>query len=95
MEKIIEDTISKHKIMLDENCKMIVGHHEMLSRIIKGFVEEAKHLSVVEISKLIKDDQCFHRLNNENMIPGYGTIKFDFFVLLIYHNLMVKRNVFI
>ena len=45
MDTIIKDTLSQHKIMLDQNCKLMISHEEMLSRIIKEFVEEAKHLS--------------------------------------------------
>lgn len=51
----------------------------MLSRIIKEFVEEAKHLSIEEIIKIVQDEHRFQRLNNENTIPGYGTVRFDFF----------------
>ena len=51
----------------------------MLSRIIKEFVEEAKHLSIEEIIKIVQDEHRFQRLNNENSIPGYGTVRFDFF----------------
>ena len=79
MDTIIKDTLSQHKIMLDQNCKLIISHEEMLSRIIKGFVEEAKHLSIEEIIEIIQDEHHFQRLNNENTIPGYGTVRFDFF----------------
>ena len=70
---------SQHKIMLDQNCKLMISHEEMLSRIIKEFVEEAKHLSIEEIIKIVQDEHRFQRLNNENSIPGYGTVRFDFF----------------
>ena len=79
MDTIIKDTLSQHKIMLDQNCKLIISHEEMLSRIIKEFVEEAKHLSIEEIIKIVQDEHRFQRLNNENTIPGYGTVRFDFF----------------
>lgn len=79
MDTIIKDTLSQHKIMLDQNCKLIISHEEMLSRIIKEFVEEAKHLSIEEIIKIVQDEHRFQRLNNENSIPGYGTVRFDFF----------------
>ena len=65
--------------MLDQNCKLMISHEEMLSRIIKEFVEEAKHLSIEEIIKIVQDEHRFQRLNNENSIPGYGTVRFDFF----------------
>lgn len=79
MDTIIKDTLSQHKIMLDQNCKLMISHEEMLSRIIKEFVEEAKHLSIEEIIKIVQDEHRFQRLNNENSIPGYGTVRFDFF----------------
>ena len=79
MDTIIKDTLSQHKVMLDQNCKLMISHEEMLSRIIKEFVEEAKHLSIEEIIKIVQDEHRFQRLNNENSIPGYGTVRFDFF----------------
>ena len=79
MDTIIKDTLSQHKIMLDQNCKLMISHEEMLSRIIKEFVEEAKHLSIEESIKIVQDEHRFQRLNNENSIPGYGTVRFDFF----------------
>lgn len=79
MDTIIKDTLSQHKIMSDQNCKLMISHEEMLSRIIKEFVEEAKHLSIEEIIKIVQDEHRFQRLNNENTIPGYGTVRFDFF----------------
>ena len=79
MDTIIKDTLSQHKIMLDQNCKLMISHEEMLSRIIKEFVEEAKHISIEEIIKIVQDEHRFQRLNNENSIPGYGTVRFDFF----------------
>ena len=79
MDTIIKDTLSQHKIMLGQNCKLMISHEEMLSRIIKEFVEEAKHLSIEEIIKIVQDEHRFQRLNNENSIPGYGTVRFDFF----------------
>ena len=79
MDTIIKDTLSQHKIMLDQNCKLMISHEEMLSRIIKEFVEKAKHLSIEEIIKIVQDEHRFQRLNNENSIPGYGTVRFYFF----------------
>ena len=79
MDTIIKDTLSQHKIMLDQNCKLMISHEEMLSRVIKEFVEEAKHLSIEEIIKIVQDEHRFQRLNNENTISGYGTVRFDFF----------------
>ena len=79
MDTIIKDTLSQHKIMLDQNCKLMISHEEMLSRIIKEFVEEAKYLSIEEIIEIVQDEHRFQRLNNENTISGYGTVRFDFF----------------
>ena len=79
MDTIIKDTLSQHKIMLDQNCKLMISHEEMLSKIIKEFVEETKHLSIEEIIEIVQDEHRFQRLNNENTIPGYGTVRFDFF----------------
>ena len=31
MDTIIKDTLSQHKIMLDQNCKLMISHEEMLS----------------------------------------------------------------
>ena len=48
-------------------------------KIMLPSVEEAKHLSIEEIIKIVQDEHRFQRLNNENSIPGYGTVRFDFF----------------
>ena len=104
METVIQNTITNHKIMLDQHCKAIVGNQEMLARMIHEFVREAKHLSVKEIMKIIKDEQCFRWLNNENMIPSYGTVKFDMFCCVdlpqlngtnkrIYLNVEIQNNI--
>ena len=104
METVIQNTITNHKIMLDQHCKAIVGNQEMLARMIHEFVREAKHLSVKEIMKIIKDEQRFRWLNNENMIPNYGTVKFDMFCFVdlpqlnginkrIYLNVEIQNNI--
>ena len=90
--------------MLDQHCKAIVGNQEMLARMIHEFVREAKHLSVKEIMKIIKDEQRFRWLNNENMIPNYGTVKFDMLCCIdlpqlngtnkrIYLNVEIQNNI--
>ena len=53
MDALIKDTLSQHKIMLDQNCKLMISHEEMLSKIIKEFVEETKHLSIEEIIEIV------------------------------------------
>lgn len=105
METVIQNTITNHKkIMLDQYCKAIVGNQEMLARMIHEFVKEAKHLSVQEIMKIIKDEHRFKWLNNENMIPSYGTVKFDLFCCIdlpqlngtnkrIYLNVEIQNNI--
>ena len=59
METIIQNTITNHKIMLDQHCKAIVGNQEILAGMIREFVREARHLSVKEIMKIIKNEQRF------------------------------------
>ena len=104
METVIQNTITNHKIMLGQHYKAIVGNQEMLARMIHEFVKEARHLSVKEIMKIIKDEQCFRWLNNENMIPNYGTVKFDMFCCIdlpqlngtnkrIYLNVEIQNNI--
>lgn len=104
METVIQNTITNHKIMLDQHCKAIVGNKEMLARMIYEFVKEARHLSVKEIMKSIKDEQRFRWLNNENMIPNYGTVKFDMLCCVdlpqlngtnkrIYLNVEIQNNI--
>ena len=104
METVIQNTITNHKIMLDQHCKAIVGNQEMLARMIHEFVREARHLSVNEIMEIIKDEHRFKWLNNENMIPSYGTVKFDMFCCInlpqlngtnkrIYLNVEIQNNI--
>ena len=104
METVIQNTITNHKIMLDQHCKAIVGNQEMLARMIHEFVREARHLSVNEIMEIIKDEHRFKWLNNENMIPSYGTVKFDMFCCInlpqlngtnkrIYLNIEIQNNI--
>ena len=53
MEKVLEITSNDHIIMIDKLCKRILGHPEILGRIIKGFIKEAKDVFLEEI---IDDD---------------------------------------
>ena len=55
MEGIIEKSSSNHKLVLDNYCKLIICHEEILSRIVKCFVDEAKHITLNEIKRLIKE----------------------------------------
>lgn len=76
----------------------------MLARMIHEFIREAKHLSISEIMEIIKDEHRFKWLNNENMIPSYGTVRFDLFCCIdlpqlnginkrIYLNVEIQNNV--
>ena len=49
MEKVLEITSNNHIIMIDKLCKRILGHPEILGRIIKGFIKEAEDVSLEEI----------------------------------------------
>ena len=54
MDKVLEITSNDHIIMIDKLCKRILGHPEILGRIIKGFIKEAKDVSLEEIIELVK-----------------------------------------
>ena len=54
MEKVLEITSNDHIIMIDKLCKRILGHPEILGRIIKGFIKEAEDVSLEEIIELVK-----------------------------------------
>ena len=41
MDKVLEITSNDHIIMINKLCKRILGHPEILGRIIKGFIKEA------------------------------------------------------
>ena len=49
MEKVLGITSNNHIIMIDKLCKRILGHPEILGRIIKGFIKEAEDVSLEEI----------------------------------------------
>ena len=55
MEKVLEITSNDHIIMIDKLSKRILGHPEILGRIIKGFIKEAKDVSLEEIIELLKE----------------------------------------
>ncbi|WP_270496234.1 hypothetical protein [Faecalibacillus intestinalis] len=78
MEGIIEKSSSNHKLVLDNYCKLIICHEEILSRIVKCFIDEAKHLTLNEIERLIKEKKSFHHLDKENFIPYSGKTNYDF-----------------
>ena len=85
MEKVLEITSNNHIIMIDKLCKRILGHPEILGRIIKGFIKEAKDVSLEEIIELIKEkkdqegNSYFQQLNNVIDIAHHGRVEFDYF----------------
>ena len=46
MEKVLEITSNDHIIMIDKLCKRILGHPEILGRIIKGFINDEIFISL-------------------------------------------------
>ena len=57
MDQVLEITSNDHIIMLDKLCKRILGHPETLGRITKGFVKEAKDVSLEEaVTRAV--DEC-------------------------------------
>ena len=85
MDQVLEITSNDHIIMLDKLCKRILGYPEILGRITKGFVKEAKDVSleeIIEIFKGKKDQEgnyYFQQLNNVIDIPHHGKVEFDYF----------------
>ena len=85
MDQVLEITSNDHIIMIDKLCKRILGHPETLGRITKGFVKEAKDVSleeIIEIFKGKKDQEgnyYFQQLNNVIDIPHHGKVEFDYF----------------
>ena len=85
MDKINKITTSKQTTMYDHLCKMIIGNEEVLSRIIKVVVDEAKHLSIEEIRRLIKGvhigdlivNPHFHLVDKEGFIKDEGMVYYD------------------
>ena len=57
MDGVIENTSTDKIIMIDKLCKRILGHPEVLGRIIKGFIKETENLSLEEIMELIKGEE--------------------------------------
>ena len=89
MDKVLEITSNDHIIMIDNLCKRILGHPEILGRIIKGFIKEAKDVSLEEIIEIIKGNDGFQQLNNVIDIPYHGKVEFDYFY---YINLPQKEG---
>ena len=87
MQQLNLITSANKTIMYDQYCKMLIGHPYMLSRIISCFVEEAKHLSLDEIKKLIKGVRIgdkivnphFHLMDKEAFIKDEGLMCYDIY----------------
>lgn len=87
MQQLNLITSSQKTTMYDQYCKMLIGHPFMLSRIISCFVEEAKHLSLDEIKKLIKGVRIgdkivnphFHLMDKEAFIKDEGLMCYDIY----------------
>ena len=85
MERINKITTSKQTTMYDHLCKMIIGNEEVLSRIIKTAVDEAKHLSIEKIRRLIEGvhignrivNPHFHLVDKEGFIKDEGMVYYD------------------
>ena len=85
METINKITTSKQTTMYDHLCKMIIGNEEVLSRIIKAAVDEANHLNVEEIRRLIKGvhigdlivNPHFHLADKKGFIKDEGMVYYD------------------
>ena len=85
METINKITTSKQTTMYDHLCKMIIGNEEVLSRIIKAAVDEANHLSIGKIRRLIEGvhvgnrivDPHFHLVDKKGFIKDEGMVYYD------------------
>ena len=98
MKKILEITSNDHIIMIDKLCKRILGHPEILGRIVKGFIKEAKGVSLEEIIELIKGkkdqegNSYFQQLNNVIDIAHHGRVEFDYFCCINLPQAAKKRD---
>ena len=87
MQQLNLITSSNKTIMYDQYCRILIGHPYMLARIISCFVEEAKHLSLDEIKKLIKGVRIgdkivnphFHLMDKEAFIKDEGLMCYDIY----------------
>lgn len=87
MQQLNLITSSNKTIMSYQYCKMLIGHPYILARIISCFVEEAKHLSLDEIKKLIKGVRIgdkivnphFHLMDKEAFIKDEGLMCYDIY----------------
>ena len=78
MDQVLEITSNDHIIMFDKLCKRILGHPETLGRITKGFVKEAKDVSLEEIIEIFKERKIRKEIiifNNSIMLLIYLIIE--------------------
>mgnify|MGYP004627486883 FL=1 len=98
MEILNKITTSKQTTMYDHLCKMIIGNEEVLSRIIKAAVDEAKHLSIEKIRRLIEGVHIGNRIVNPHFhlvikkVLSKVKVWFImiFYVILMYHKKMER-----
>lgn len=98
MDKINKITTSKQTTMYDHLYKMIIGNEEVLSRIIKVVVDEAKHLSFEEIRRLIKGvhigdlivNPHFHLVDKKGFTRMKAWFIMVFCVILMCHKKMER-----
>ena len=95
MDGVIENTSTDMIIMIDKLCKRILGHPEVLGRIMKGFIKEAKNLSIEEIMELIKGKKNIEHVRNlMNELPCSMQRAMDILKLTTYEKKKLK-NIFI
>lgn len=99
----VDLTTSNQKVMYDNCCKQLLGNKQVLARIIKAFVNEAKHLSLDDIIDLIGDvsianfpvePHSLQILNNEDVILGEGTLYYDVRFFLDIHDSHIEVRLY-
>ena len=91
MDGVIENTSTDKIMMIDKLCKRILGHPEVLGRIMKDFIKEAENLSLEEIMELIKGKKD-HDIENK-----YDRVDWVLTPLVVFFNntldLLGKKNI--
>ena len=92
MDGVIENTSTDMIIMIDKLCKRILGHPEVLGRIMKGFIKEVENLSLEEIMKLIKGKKNIeHVRNSMNELPCSMQRAMDILKLIAYERKEIEK----
>lgn len=92
MDGVIENTSTDKIIMIDKLCKRILGHPEVLGRIMKGFIKEVENLSLEEIMKLIKGKKNIeHVRNSMNELPCSMQRAMDILKLTAYERKEIEK----